>query len=413
MRANGTGAIRAMSMGAASEVTRSQWDGRRLGCGRSIAMKNWRANPAVPFYVVALMCGVSVPALSEPPSILNHSTNAVAEQPGATGDRSRDDARSHDAMASMYIPIYFEPAILDFGVVEPNESHSAAVVLCNRTDAPIEIVRINASCDCSIASVDDKIILSESTATITITLRAPAEHGGAVRRTVDVELSNGIVRPPLMVVARTRPLLTATIDNSTITERGELRILMTLDSSDDSAFQIVSAGPAPLVTLESTSGRTAANGIALVLTPDDEGRCPRKVWLTTDHALQKRIDCSVPDLIAKMAEPGSAKGVFQREILAVFPRRLKTGLLHAGEESRLMIFISGWPVSETPIVVNHNPEFDVAIAEIQPFAGGLQIALMVRPQGEPGSLRGDFRLVSESAVSTVQVRGRIAPASQR
>lgn len=142
-------------------------------------------------------------------------------------------------------PIVVEPAIADFGVVEPESSHPGTFTLRNTSSSPLTVVMALPSCKCTtLEKYDGKIIPANGTLEMKATLNAPATPGVKDAK-VNVVIS-GFTKP-LVLVLRCEVLLPIkAVEEFVDALKGVSKGVLTLESRDGKPFRIISSnGVAP------------------------------------------------------------------------------------------------------------------------------------------------------------------------
>ena len=166
---------------------------------------------------------------------------AFGQAPPATAPPARPKAPvGGPAGPGQMPPIVVEPALADFGVVEPATAHPATFTLRNTGPAPLTIVMAMPSCKCTTLEVyDGKIIPAGGTLEMKATLNAPATPGVKEAK-VNVVIKD--YNKPVLLALRCEVLLPIKAAEEFVDAlKGVNKGVLTIESRDGKPFRIVTS----------------------------------------------------------------------------------------------------------------------------------------------------------------------------
>lgn len=299
-----------------------------------------------------------------------------------------------------------EPSVLDVGEVPMGESADGVSTVRNTGAEPIEIVAVRSSCGCAGATMSDRQLAPGEMTELSVRVKGGVDPTIEQRVTLVASDGSVVVVP---VRGRVRTAVSAQVDDYERLASGELRVELSMESSDDRAFQ-----PLPLqqplrwesIDIDGASGVGADPGSntalrwrgTVLIQADPEGRFPRNFIVPIDHPVQRaavvelaKTDdrSSTDDDITTDSPTALPEDAFVRRFLEVEPdllrikngTSLESGVVFAEAE----FLLTGWTDADGTPAASFRGRSDAVISIIEANAEARGLRVRVRISRAPGA----------------------------
>lgn len=307
--------------------------------------------------------------------------------------------------------LVFDPPIIDLGVLQLNEVRQCATTLANVGESELQLRRIRTTCSCTAAAVGKGSLAAGESTTLRVKLRAPREHGSAIRQTLSITPVGTSRQSQLLLVGRTESDIESDVqllDPGSIT--GRARFEIRLRSRTAEHFRIRDVDQGQIVSMDKDSDTKQV--IQLEFDLHGERSVPREVSIRVKHPSQSVVQINLDALTS--TQSGSfallEKAFTPRSLMAT-PSSVSLGRMLVGDTRRVLLLIPDWPQGASPHIQMREGGVHAVIERHREMRGGIELVIALSPITENHSLKTSLAIAGESVQSTIIIRGHIAPKS--
>jgi hypothetical protein len=348
----------------------------------------------------------------------SYQTPTTAQQPPAAAARPASPETPVTAVpepSAGAAPISFEPPLLDFGILDPGETVTDAVLVHNEGDTPLTIIASRSSCACTAVDLANTVIPPGEAAPLSATF--DGSHNFGVKTAVIRVIVAGY--DPAEVPVRAEVALAVRTLPSHIRPYDALTGQVLVESIDDRPFRILSVNGDPPSISDFDPERDdprSSYRLGWDLTEYDPETCtnaagdpmPRWWYVETDHP-----DCPVFDLeirhgCTRAAVPGGGR----RWVLS--ERHIIVGRVRPGEWAEFSISMNWFPnTSPNDTIRSVGSAIDglradlVEVAE-SPTTSEYRVRVTAEP-GAEGVFVGDLVFATAAHTAPLRVVGTFEP----